>query len=291
MRSSSRRAVSSSEAARSRSKRAFSYSYSATRSCSKARCWRESSDSARESRSSACWKARRRSRASTRARTWPAATDSPSRTPISVRTPEVSDSTCAVRSASTAEVVVRWRATGPSRASATLTGVGAASAGSSVISRASLTPVQFGRMKAAAPATPRTAAANSRSTDFRFMSFPNGWASLGVPVNLPENYAAGRRTLQRRSPLLRESAPSLVCAVSSAEEHLPYTQGVAGSNPAPRTMPAQEGAVAGRFAGEVVEADWRGPLLGRPGTSCRKSKLPRAPVARFGEFRFCAVIL
>ena len=49
-------------------------------------------------------------------------------------TPEVSESTCAVRSASIAEVVERWTATGPVRASTTLTGVGAGSSASAAAS-------------------------------------------------------------------------------------------------------------------------------------------------------------
>ena len=54
------------------------------------------------------------------------------------------------------------------------------------------------------------------------------------------------------------------CAVSSAEEHLPYTQGVAGSNPAPRTMRSREGAVARMFPGDVMGTSGEAPSRDRP---------------------------
>ena len=73
-------------------------------------------------------------------------------------------------------------------------------------------------------------------------------------------------------------------------ERLPYTQVVAGSNPAPRTGRSGRGAQGWGVPRSPSEPSLC-PPAGPPGASHRKSKLPCAPAAHCGEFRFCAVDL
>ena len=99
-------------------------------------------------------------------------------------TPEVSESTRAVRSASIAEVVARWTATGPVRASTTLTGVGAGSSAAAAVlaGLASVLPAALGTTTSAPNAVaPRIPATARTIRLFRFMAFSNGPGRPPVP--------------------------------------------------------------------------------------------------------------
>ena len=111
------------------------------------------------------------------------------------------------------------------------------------------------------------------------MLSPNGTGLAVVPAFTGELPRRGAGSFTGARPALLRESPAFLrdCAVSSAAEHLPYTQGVAGSNPAPRTRPEPRGGRRWRTFQAVLPRGRSGgapPPPLRPRASRRESQTP-----------------